>query len=358
LCLFLHIHRSFVIATTRKHIPGNIIISRTDSIGDTILTLPVAGVLKEVFPKIKIAFLGKAYTRPVIETCKWIDEFIDAQDFMNRPVTIAGQPPEAILHVFPVAAIARRAKSIGIPIRIGTTNRIYHWTTCTELVKLSRKHSDLHESQLNLKLLEPLGITRDFSLAETGALIGMDRLRPLPPSFAALIRPDRYNLILHPRSQGSAREWGLLNFIKLIRLLDHNRYRIFISGTKKERATLQPLFDEVGDSVTDIMGQMNLDEFISFIGGCDGLVANSTGPLHIAAALGRDAMGIYPSMRPIHPGRWAPLGPGVRVFVLDKDCSACRNIRVPCQCIMDVNPLLISEALEKASALSQKTILE
>jgi len=335
-----------------KQIPGNIIISRTDSIGDTVLTLPVAGAIKKYFPEMKIGYMGNAYTRPVIEACKHIDDFIDIADFMTGSVTVCGQAPEAIVHVFPVASIARRAKAAAIPIRIGTTNRIYHWTTCTELVTLSRKNSDLHESQLNLKLLEPLGITRDFSLEEIGTLVGLDKIQPLPPAFGALIRPDKYNLILHPRSQGSAREWGLPNFIQLIRLLDQDRYRIFISGTKKERPSLQPLFDEAGDSVTDITGQMNLHEFISFIGACDGLVANSTGPLHIAGALGQDAMGIYPPMRPIHPGRWAPLGPKVHIFVLNKDCSACRDSRTTCQCIMDIDPLRVRDALERASSLT------
>jgi heptosyltransferase III len=335
-----------------KQIPGNIIISRTDSIGDTVLTLPVAGVLKKYFPAMKIGYLGNAYTRPVIEACKWIDDFIDVQDFMTSTVTLCGRPPEAILHVFPMAAIARRARSVGIPIRIGTTNRLYHWTTCNEMVPLSRRNSHLHEAQLNLKLLEPFGITRDFLLEEMGSFFGLERIQPLPPTFSALIQPDKYNLILHPRSQGSAREWGLPNFIQLIRLLDKDRYRIFISGTKKERSSLQTLFDQAGDAVMDITGQMTLHELISFIGACDGLVANSTGPLHIAGAMGKDAMGIYPPIRPMHPGRWAPLGPRARVFVLDKNCSGCRDSGSPCQCIADVSPLLIRDALESATSMA------
>ena len=65
--------------------PQNIIISRTDSIGDVILTLPVSAVLKNYFPGVKIGFIGKSYTRPVIEACKFIDEFIDREDFLNNP---------------------------------------------------------------------------------------------------------------------------------------------------------------------------------------------------------------------------------------------------------------------------------
>ncbi len=198
-------------------IPGNILISRTDSIGDVLLTLPVAAVLKKRFPGIRIGFLGKAYTRPVIEACTYVDAFIDVEEFLNKNITICGGTPQAILHVFPVPAIARRAKKLGISLRIGTTNRLYHWTTCNKLVRLSRKNSDLHESQLNLELLEALGIKETFTLEEIGRLYGLNRLQPLPGRFAELIKKDKYNLLLHPKSQGSAREWGLPNFIALIR---------------------------------------------------------------------------------------------------------------------------------------------
>ncbi|MEP6749318.1 MAG: glycosyltransferase family 9 protein [Bacteroidota bacterium] len=333
-----------------KSSPSNIIISRTDSIGDVVLTLPMAAVLKQYFPGATIGFIGKSYTKPVINACKYVDEFIDREDFLKKKVTICGNKPDTILHVFPDAAIAVRARKLGIRLRIGTTNRIFHWGTCNKLVKLSRRNADLHEAQLNLKLLEPFGCNTDFSLAAIGQLFGLENLQPLPDKFTSLLDTGKYNLILHPKSQGSAREWGLNNFISLINLLDKDRYHIFISGTAKERSLLDPLFEQAGNRITDITGQMNLDEFVSFIAKSDGLVANSTGPLHIASALGKDAMGIYPPMRPIHPGRWAPLGPKAKVFVLDKFCIDCKKKPDSCHCMMEITPAAIKTALEKASA--------
>src|SRR5665647_834862 len=114
-----------LILSQLKEAPLNIIISRTDSIGDVVLTLPVAKFLKDFFPGIKIGFLGKSYTRPVIEACEYVDEFIQLEDFLNKPVTICGLSPQCILHVFPKRLIAKRAKKIKIPLRIGTTNRLY-----------------------------------------------------------------------------------------------------------------------------------------------------------------------------------------------------------------------------------------
>ncbi|MDQ6764249.1 MAG: glycosyltransferase family 9 protein [Bacteroidota bacterium] len=332
-----------------NYIPKNIIISRTDSIGDVILTLPVAKVLKDFFPGIKIGFIGRPYTKPVINACKYVDEFIDISDFLNKEnLCVCNEKPAAILHVFPVSAIAKKAKQLAIPLRIGTTNRLYHWLTCNKLVKLSRKNSTLHEAQLNLLLLEPLGIKKIFSLEEIAGSFGLEKIEPLLPEFSQLLHPEKFNLILHPKSQGSAREWGIDNFISLIRSLDMERYQIFISGTEKEHVLLLPLLAAVGDKVIDISGKIGLDQFISFINHCDGLVANSTGPLHIAAALNKYAFGIFAPMRPIHPGRWAPVGKKAKFFVLNKECTDCRNNKIPCHCIKEVPPAWIKEALDKA----------
>lgn len=323
----------------------NVIISRTDSIGDVILTLPLAKLLKDRYPQLKIAFMGKAYTRPVIDCCAYVDTFIDIADFLSRPVLIDGKAPECIIHVFPTKEIALRAKALKIKERIGTTNRLYHWYTCNQLIKLSRKNSDLHEAQLNARLLQPFGIDEIFNTEVLGNAIGLRNTMPLQPTYYELIDKHRFNLILHPRSQGSAREWGLENFVRLIKLLPPERYKIFISGTAKERTSLDELFSQTGHLVTDVCGLMDLNQFIAFIKECDGLVANSTGPLHIAAALGKRAIGIYPPLRPMHPGRWRPLGPAATYLVVAAPCNDCRKQPALCHCMKDIKPEAVLEQL-------------
>jgi heptosyltransferase III len=334
-----------------KKSPKNILISRTDSIGDVVLTLPVAAVLKEHFPDTVIGFMGKSYTRPVIQACRFVDEYIDVDDFMNREVLLGGQPIEAIVHVFPVSEIAFRARSLGIPRRIGTTNRIYHLPTCNRLVKLSRKNSALHEAQLNIALLRPFGIKKDYSLEQMESMFGLEHLEPLRPEFQSLIDKNRYNLILHPKSQGSGREWPIENYIKLVHSLDPSQFKVFISGTQKEQKALQPLFKEVGNLITDITGKMNLEQFLSFVHNCGGLVASGTGPIHLAAVLGKDALGMYPPIRPVHPGRWQPIGPKAKVFVLNKDCNDCKKAPKSCHCIKELEPLWVKCYLEEIASV-------
>ena len=86
-----------------------------------------------------------------------------------------------------------------------------------------------------------------------------------------------------------------------------------------------------------------MPQFLAFIAAADGLVAGSTGPLHLAAALGRHALGLYPPIRPMHPGRWAPLGPHADYLVFDKpNCADCRAQPAACACIKALAPALVA----------------
>ena len=331
------------------------IISRTDAIGDVVLTLPVAGVLRSLYPSARILFLGRAYTRDIIDACVHIDGFLDWDQL--KEASPALRPPEAspsrqlaatgadtIIHVFPNKSIARAAWQARIPQRIGTTNRLYHWLYCNIRVPLSRKNSPLHEAQLNLRLLAHLGARENYTLEEISGFYGLTRLVALPPAVAALLSPDRFNLILHPKSRGSAREWGLDNFRQLIAQLPRERFNIFLTGTAAEGKLLEPLRQEF-PFLTDLTGRLSLGELMSFIARADGLVAASTGPLHLAAALGINALGIYPPIRPMHPGRWAPVGRKAAVFVEKKDCDACRKTG-DCACMRAIRPQVLSEYLQ------------
>ncbi|MBD1364777.1 glycosyltransferase family 9 protein [Mucilaginibacter sp. ZT4R22] len=291
----------------------HILINRTDAIGDVVLTLPMAGYLKELFPAAKVSFLGKAYTGPVIKCSEFVDEFIDYTQLLSlsdkeQASYLCAKDIDTIIHVFPNKHVAALAKKAGIKTRIGTTNRLFHWYTCNKLVKLSRKKSALHEAQLNLILLNPLGLKEVQPIAEVIRHNNFAPVVELPSKFAGLLDEGKFNLILHPKSHGSGVEWGLDKFKELAETLPANNYKIFITGSDKEQALLKPWVKTLPVNVMDLTGQMTLDELIAFIGRADGLLASGTGPLHLAAALSVHALGLFPSERPIHPGRWAPVG--------------------------------------------------
>ncbi len=313
----------------------HIVISRTDNLGDVVLSLPVAGYLKKLFPHIKISFVGKSYTRPIIEACSHVDEFIDRDELLVSK-KISG---EAILFLYPDKAIAKIAAHNHIKLRIGTANRWHHWWYANKRIFFSRKKSDLHEAQLNFKLLEGLGIYHIPTLQELPSYYGVVAK---PHDFSTFFSAGKKHIILHPKSKGSAREWPIMQYEKLALALVAKGCEVFVTGTASEGDLIKQQAPNLfaHEYIHDVTGAFDLQTLISFIYQADALVACSTGPLHIAAALGKVAIGLYPSRKPIHPGRWAALGEGVSILTFDKNCRGCEANGCSCIEAIAVNSVL------------------
>lgn len=344
-------------------IPKKIILSRTDNIGDVVLTLPMAGVLKNLHPDYKIFFLGKRYIKSIIDCCEYIDGFIDWDEVKTLEIhkeveELRSIRADVIIHVFPDKQISRLAKSANIPLRIGTSHRWFHWLWCNKLINLGRKNSPFHEALLNLKLLQSIGVKEHYALSEIWKFYGLTKIKPLNEETKRLIDEKKFNLILHPKTRGSAREWGLDNFSRLIEILPKERFKIFITGTAEEGEVIKKeiLNASPHPFLTDLTGKLLLDELISFIAEVDGIVACSTGPLHIAAALGKYAVGLYSPLHPIHPRRWAPLGKNATYLVTDKKCNACRKSLI-CECIREISPEAVKNKLMTLTINFGKTLL-
>ncbi|MFM2207162.1 MAG: hypothetical protein RL213_1137 [Bacteroidota bacterium] len=314
------------------------LISRTDSIGDVMLTLPMCVWLKERFPSSELVFIGKGYTRPVVDSFSVIDRFIDWADYSGKTAKekakmLGELDADVILHVFPVKEIAVAAKSAGIPLRIGTSHRLFHWFTCNNRVSFSRKNADLHEAQLNFQLLRPFGLTEPPSLSSLIENLEAFRVPEvsLPPDVEDRLSRSEKTVILHPKSQGSAVEWPMDSYINLAGKLSERGYTVFFTGTEKEGVMFRSQLP-ADSSIIDVTGKMDLYQLIRFISRCGNLVACSTGPLHIAAYCGIRTVGLYSPKRPIHPGRWAAIGKDVRILTFDDHCPACTAGK-PCDCI-------------------------
>lgn len=321
-------------ANHRAMLGTRIVISRTDNMGDVILTLPLLGYLKSTIPNLTISFIGKAYTKAIISQCIFVDEFLDREEVINDPHILGKLRADTIIFIYPDRKIAELAKQVQIKHRVATAHRWYNWLHCNHLVDFSRVKSTLHESQLNFNLLKPFKLNGDL---DTGELVSLYGLRPQQHNYSHLLSPTRFNLIIHPKSKGSAREWPLENYLSLINSLPREQYQIFVTGLKAEGDLIREQKPELlsHPAVTDLTGKFNLEELLGFICQADGLLACSTGVLHLAAALGIHALGLYSPMRPIHPGRWMPVGKNSSYLVLDKECRDCRNSK-DCECIRSI----------------------
>lgn len=314
-----------------------IVISRTDSIGDVVLTLPLCGAIKEKFPDSKLIFLAASYTIPVVECCSSIDEIWDYTDLIKKSTEdqlneIQSKGIDVFVHVFPRKNIARLVKKAKIASRIGTSHRAFHWLTCNQKVNFTRKNSPLHEAQLNFHLLKPLGIHEIPPIDKIASWNNHfnpknKENRGPSPSFG------KKKVILHPKSQGSAIEWPLEKYQGLAMELIAAGCVIYVTGTEKEGEQFRGHF-QWNDSLIDTSGTMTLSELIGFISSSDLLIACSTGPLHIAAVLEKNCIGLFSPRRPIHPGRWMPIGKKAEVLVSRNSCL-CKSKEM-CDCLQNI----------------------
>ena len=333
-----------------------IAISRTDNIGDVVLALPVAGIIRQYYPEAEIIFIGKAYTRAIIETSIFVDRFLDRDEIIANPTLLKALNIDVIIFVFPDHPLATLARRAEIKVRIGSFRKMNHLWNCTHRINFTRRRSDLHESQLNLKLLKPLGIAIEIEKTAIPPLYGMKKIAPLPDRLNKFLNNDKFNLIIHPKSHGHGKEWPPLKYAELCNQLPPDDFNIIFTGTQKEREFIKENFQSLFQkfpSIHNAAGEMNLEEFISFISAADGLLASGTGPLHIAAALGKLSVGFFPPMAPVFSQRWENLGEKAFHFELE-EClyhHQCKKMK-PCKCIENIEvdevvTLLLREAKKK-----------
>lgn len=320
-----------------------IIISRTDSIGDVILTLPICDWIKQHYPNAHIIFLGKHYTIPILNAYKAIDQVCDWSEFESLPTVqrlsrFRELNADAIIHVFPNKEIASLAKKVKIAHRIGTSHRSFHLLTCNHRVNFTRKRSDKHEAQLNFELLRPLGLKELPSVEEIteSTRLFQPEVQQLPDNIEQFIQEHPNFVILHPKSQGSALEWPIEQYVTLNKLLNNKGIAVAYTGTEKEGVLFRGYLPS-SQLTIDTSGTLSLEQLMTFIQKATGIVACSTGPLHIGGYLGTKTIGLFSSRRPIHPGRWYAIGKDTHYLVSDENCPVCTKGQ-ECKCIERILP--------------------
>ena len=330
-----------------------ILISRIDGIGDVVLTLPCCVWIKRQFPDCKLLFLGNTYTEPILRCLPEIDEVLDWKDIQNLPLQervrfFKEKNIDTAIHIFPNKEIASLLRRAQIPHRIGTSHRVYHLLTCNFRPNFTRKNSELHESQLNFELLRHLVVKTLPSIAENSTYLSSFQAPTidLPQDISTFLAAGNKTILLHPKSQGSAVEWGVSNYVTLAEKLVENGIQVIFTGTEKEGSQFRSQIP-VHPLILDSTGKLSLDQLITLIATADGLVACSTGPLHISGILGKTTIGLFSPRKPIHPGRWRALGQHVSILVHDEKCPKCTK-KQACDCIEHISVQGVFEQLVHA----------
>ncbi len=297
---------------------------RTDRIGDVVLSTPVATALKQAFPQIEVIFLAREYTKPLLQCHRdiddvWTEENLESSgnpiEFLKKNRVFAG------IALHPDLKWAWRLWRARVPLRVGTAYRAFSLFYNVRVFE-HRKHSSLHEAEHNLRLLEPFGI-KEPQVAFHFELPDLVLKKAEELLISSGINPRAPFVVLHPGSGGSAVDWPVTSFGKLARRLLDERIPVVVTGSKEEKSLAAEILRNAGSAV-QLAGTLNLLELAAVLKLARVVVANSTGPLHIAVALGTEVVGLYCPVPPCHPARWGPYGRPDSVLVPQNvHCRSC-----------------------------------
>ncbi len=310
--------------------PKNLLIVRTDRIGDVVLSLPLASIIKKHIPDCRITFLVRNYTRALVDNNPYIDEIIILKESRKKiPIrqnvaNIAHYNFDSAVIVYPTFVTSLIIYLSKIKNRIGTGYRWYSFLFNHKIYE-HRKYAEKHELEYNVNLLSKFGIEEkvnpnnvEFDLIPDQS--SEDNINEI--LHRSEINTGEPIIIIHPGSGGSSVDLPQQKFRELVERLSRDlTQNIILTGSDREKYLCENL--KLRSGILNLAGKLDLPEMIALINKCSIFISNSTGPIHIAAALGKYTIGFYPRIAACSADRWGPYTNKKVIFSPKIECSDC-----------------------------------
>ncbi|MDR0292413.1 MAG: glycosyltransferase family 9 protein [Elusimicrobium sp.] len=300
------------------------LLVRTDRIGDLISITPAISVLRRNFPHAHIAVLVSPYAADVIKNNNEIDEVILKGPFLKTLAEVRGKKFDAAIIFFLDAYCALLTFLAAITARIGPRSKI--WALfLSKSIRQNRSSGEKHEADYNTALLKPLFVY--YHPVKTKIFVPKkDDIK------AKNYLKEKYGIdmfddlvFMHPGSKGSSAVWSAENYALLARKIMQNypTVKLLLTGGPDEQRLLEHISAKTKPFAPFVLkDSLPLEDFIALINQCAVFISNSTGPLHIAAALGKKTLSFFSNEKACLPRRWGPYGKG-RSAVLQPPEQAC-----------------------------------
>lgn len=133
---------------------------------------------------------------------------------------------------------------------------------------------------------------------------------------------ERMFVAVLPGARWRTKRWPTTNFATLIKILADENPKLYfvILGSQNETMAGAELFNAAPNRCLDLTGKTTLPELIEILRLSSVVVGNDTGPMHVAAALGKPVVALF---GPTEPRRTGPYGQLQNVLQADLECVPC-----------------------------------
>lgn len=310
---------------------------RLDTLGDVLMTTPAIRALKESHARPHITLLTSGAGAGIARLVPEIDEVIvyDAPWLKATPPREDASADRAMIERlgaerFDAAVIftvysqnplpsAMLCYLAGIPRRLAHCHEnpyqlLTSWVSDPEPAKRVR-----HEVQRQLDLVASVGCSASDEHLSLRVPVEA-RARATRRLETAGVDCSRPWLLVHPGATAPSRRYPPEYFARVARslALEHGRQVVF-TGTLDERELVERIRAAMHAPSHSLVGALSLDELAAVIERAPLLIANNTGPVHMAAALGTAVVDLYALTNPQH----TPWRVRARVLSHDVPCKYC-----------------------------------
>ncbi len=341
---------------------SNILCIRLDYLGDVLMCTPAIRALRTSLPNRKITLLTSASGAAAAPFIPEVDAVISyaapwmkssqshavAADFLFMEQLRDRKFDAAVIFTtysqssLPAAMLCYLS---GIPLRLAHCHEnpyqlLTDWIPDPEPDKQLR-----HEVQRQLDLVAAIGCFTDnqqlsFQVSESDRCWMQQRLQAIG------IAPGQPWILCHPGATAASRRYPARHWIAITRELacQSGLAVVFTGGGDDEAALIGQIREAAGGLAFSIAGELDLGKLGAAISLASVVVANNTGPAHMAAALGTPLVNLYALTNPQH----TPWQAKSAVLFHDVACRFCYKSTCPQghhHCLNKVEPMQVVSAV-------------
>jgi heptosyltransferase II len=323
-----------------------ILVTRTDRMGDVILSIPAVRHLRRVCPDAYIAFMVASGNRELVMEEEDINKVIVYDKRSKHKGFLANlkfvrelrkKKFDLAIALHPSTRGHLLLFSAGIPRRIGYDKKWGH--LLTKKAPHEKQHGKKHEVDYNLELVRFAGF--DISGADRlpRVLVNEERLNEIRMRLNELGVTGSV-VAVHAGASCRSKMWPLERFAAAADVLaEKYSAEIVIVGTGESIKGALEMKKMMKKKPIDMTGEIGLSELAALFSMCSLVISNDSGPAHLAAAVGAPVVVIFGRNDPgLSPARWAPITDKKRILHSPPECSPClaHNCEIDFRCLSNI----------------------